>query len=127
MMSHADKRLFVLVVLVFGIGGAAAGIRWLAAGNIVIRQGASRMGAGGAQPRPAPQRNAPVAGSIEADNVLYYPLCGMWVGLGVAMVALAVLSYFGSNEWYLRLSSYSCLAILLLAGATVAAALWSGP
>jgi hypothetical protein len=43
------------------------------------------------------------------------------------MVALALLSFFTSNERWLKLSAYSCLVILLLAFTTVAAALWSGP
>jgi hypothetical protein len=117
----------LLVVFVFGIAGVCVGLNWLSSGNIVIRQGQSRIGAGGASPRPAPQSNAPVAGSIGVDSGLYYPLCLSWIGLGIAMVALGVISCFSSNELYSKLAAYSCLVFFLLVGATVTAALCSGP
>jgi hypothetical protein len=126
MTSQPDKR-FLIVVLIFGIVGACAGSYWLSSGSIVIRQGGSRSGVGGKLPPPRPQSGARVAGNIGANDALYYPLCVLWVGLGVAMVALSALSFLSSNVLYLKLSAYSCLAILLLAGATVAAAIWSGP
>jgi hypothetical protein len=68
-----------------------------------------------------------VAGTIAADRALFYPLCITWIALGLSMIALATLSFFTFNETWLKLSAYSCLAILLLAFTTVAAALWSGP
>jgi hypothetical protein len=126
MTSQLDKR-FLIVVLVFGIAGACAGFHWLSSGNIAIRQGGARIGVGGALPRPAPQRSAPVAGSIGVNGVLYYPLCVTWIALGVSMVALSVLAFFSSNDLLLKLSAFSCLAFLLLAFATVAVAIWAGP
>jgi hypothetical protein len=124
--TQPDKR-FLIVVFVFGIVAACVGIHWLRAGAIVIRGGESRTGVGETLPPPAPQRGAPVAGSIGHNSVLYYPLCVAWVGLGVSMVALSVLSFLSSNDLLLRLYAFSCLAILLLVEGTVAAAIWSGP
>ena len=43
------------------------------------------------------------------------------------MVALSALSFFTGSVTCLKLSAYSCLAVLLLGFATLAAALWSGP
>ena len=125
--SRSDKRWLIIVVFVFGILGASAGFHWLSTGNIVIRQGESYSGRRAGVPRPAPRQDAPVAGSIGADNVLYYPLCVTWIGLGVSMVALSALSVFSSQVLYLKLSALSCLALLLLAFGTVAAAIWLGP
>jgi hypothetical protein len=108
MTGHPDKRLLI-GLLVFGTAYAYAGYDWLSAGNIVIYED-----------------SGPVAGTIAANNDLYYPLCGMWIALGVSMVALSVLSFFSSNVLYHKLTSFSYLAILLLAFGTVAAAIWSG-
>ena len=126
-MTNQSDRLFLLVVLVFGAAGTAAGIRWLSSGRIVIREGGARVGVGGGLPRPVPQANARVAGVIGANDALYYPLCGAWIALGVSMVALAALSFFTSSVLYRKLAAYSCLVVLLLGFGTVAAALWSGP
>jgi hypothetical protein len=113
MTSHLDKRLLI-GVLVFGIAGAATGFQCLSAGNIVIYESHS-------------DGHGPVAGVVGANNVLYHPLCGMWIGLGVSMVALSILSFFSSNVLYLKLSSFSLLAFMLLAFGTVVAAIASGP
>ena len=127
MTTQPDKRLLIIVVLVFGIVATAASTRWLSTGAIVIRKGTTRVGVGQSPPRPGPQPNAPAAGRIAADHALYYPLCITWIALGLSMVALPTLWFFTSNERWLKLSAYSCLAILLLAFTTVAVALWSGP
>jgi|GEM_PF-6556942 len=125
--SRSDKLWLIIAVFVFGILGASAGVHWLSTGNIVIRQGESYSGRRAGVPRPAPRPDAPVAGSIASDNVLYYPLCVTWIGLGVSMVALSALSVFSTNVLYRILSACSCLAFLLLAFGTVAAAIWLGP
>ena len=127
MPSVSDKRWLLIVVLVFGALGAAAGFRWLSSGSIVIREGETQVGVGGPPPHPVPRRNAPAAGTITADHLLYYPLCGTWIALGVCMVVLGVLAFFTAYELFFRLSAYCCLVYLLLAFGTVAAALWSGP
>ncbi|MBX3432587.1 MAG: hypothetical protein KF847_04635 [Pirellulales bacterium] len=106
-----DKRLLI-GLLVLGVAYAVTGLHWLSAGNIVIRKAPS---------------DGPVVGAIGANSVLYYPLCGIWIGLGVSMVALSILSFFSSNALYLKLSSFSFLAILLLGLGTLAAAIWAGP
>ncbi len=126
MTSQPDKR-FLIVVVIFGVLGASAGYHWLSAGAIVIREGGARIGVGGGLPPPVPQRGARVAGSIGNNDVLYYPLCATWIGLGVSMVALSVLSFFSSNVLFCKLSAYSCLAFVLLAFGTVAACIWYGP
>jgi hypothetical protein len=125
--TRQPDKLFLIVVFVFGVSGAAAGVNWLSSGSIVIRQGGSRIGVGGPGPRPVPQPNAPVAGTIGADHALYYPLCVTWVALGVSMIGLAALSFFVPRLLFFKLSAYSCLAVLLLAAATVVTALSSGP
>jgi hypothetical protein len=108
MNRHLDKRLLIGVLL-FGIAYTATGWGWLSAGKIVLYED-----------------SGPVAGVIGADDVLYYPLCGMWIGLGVSMIPLSILSYFSSNVLYLKLSALSLIAILLLGGGTAAAAIWYG-
>ncbi len=130
--SRSDKFWLVIVVFVFGLLGTSAGFHWVSTGNIVIRQGESYSGprAGAsrvAAPRPAPRPDAPVAGSISSGNVLFYPLCAAWIGLGAAMVALSALSVLSSKVLYRVLPALSCLAFLLLGFATVAAAIWLGP
>ncbi len=125
--SPSARLWLVIAVFVFGIAGASAGLHWLSTGNIVIRQGESYSGRRAGVPRPAPRPDAPEAGSIGAGNILYYPLCFTWMGLGATMVALSALSVFSSNFLYPRLSALSCLAFLLLAFGTVAAAIWLGP
>jgi hypothetical protein len=125
MSNQPDKR-FLIVVLVFGVVGTLAGVRWLSSGSIVIREGKTQVGvAAGARP-PAARGNSPVAGIIQREDLLYYPLCIAWIGLGTSMITLPALWLCCRNEVYARLSAYSCLAILLLGFATVAAALWSG-
>ena len=111
MSGPPDKR-FLIGVMIFGVVMTAADARWLSRGSIVIREG---------------RGNGPVAGTIHGKSVLYYPLCIAWGALGVSMVALSVLAFFSSKEIFLRLSAYSCVALLLMAVVTVAAALWSGP
>ena len=91
----------------------------------MIRQGQTYSGRSGVRP-PAPRPDAPVAGRIASDNLLFYPLCVSWIGLGVAMVALSALCTFGSRVLYFILSAFSCLALLLLAFGTVGAAIWLG-
>jgi len=125
--SRADKRWVILAVFVFGILGVCAGFHWLSTGQIVIRQGESYSGRRAAVPRPAPRPDAPVAGSIASGNVLFYPLCVTWIGLGVSMVALSALCALNSIVLHFRLLACSCLAFLLLAFGTVAAAIWLGP
>jgi len=131
--SRADKRWVILAVFVFGIVGVCAGFHWLSTGEIVIRQGeshsgrASYSGRRAAVPRPASRPDAPVAGSIASGNVLFYPLCVLWIGLGVSMVALSALCAFSSKVLYFILAAFSCLALLLLAFGTVGAAIWLGP
>jgi hypothetical protein len=124
--GQPDKR-FLIFVLVFGIVGTAAGVRWLSGGSITIREGATRVGVGGPPPRPVPQGDARVAGSIESDDLLYYPLCVTWIALGGSMVILSGLAFFLSKTLYFKLAAFSCLAFLLLGFGTLAAALWSGP
>ena len=113
MTSQPDKRLLI-GVLFFGIAAVWTGSDGLSAGNFVIYESQS-------------SGSGPVAGVIGADNVLYYPLCVTWLVLGVSMIALSALSFFSSNASYLKLSSFSLLAFMLLAGGTVAAAIWFGP
>lgn len=131
--SRADKRWVILAVFVFGILGACAGFHWLSTGEIVIRQGesysgrASSNGRRAAVPRPASRPDAPVAGSIGAGNVFFYPLCALWIGLGVSMVTLSALCAFSSKVLYFILSALACLALLLLAFGTAGAAIWLGP
>jgi len=91
----------------------------------VIRGGETRVGVG--RGLPPQQSDGPVAGTIGPKSALYYPLCVTWVGLGVSMVILSILSFLTSNELCLRLSAYSCLAFLLLAFGTLGASLWLGP
>jgi hypothetical protein len=88
MTGEADKR-FLIVVLVFGIVGTAAGVRWLSHGEIVVRRGQTRVGVGQSRPPPAPRPAAPAAGRIGGDHALFYPICLAWVALGVSMVALS--------------------------------------
>ena len=126
MSSQPDKR-FLIVVLVFGIVGTAAGVRWLSHGEIVVRRGQTRVGVGQGRPPPAARPAGPAAGRVGGDHLLYYPICVAWIALGASMVALAALSFFTGNVTCLKLSAYSCLAVLLLGFATLAAALWSGP
>src|SRR4051794_31627713 len=92
--SDQPDRRFLIAVLVFGIVGTAAGIRWLSSGSIVIRGGGARIGVGGGLPHHVPHGNARVAGTIRGDQVLYYPLCGAWIALGTSMVTLAALASF---------------------------------
>ena len=131
--SRSDKRWVIIAVLVFGVLGVCAGFHWLSSGEIVIRQGesysgpASHSGRRAAVPQPASRSDAPVAGSIAANNLLFYPLCALWIGLGASMVALSALCALSSKALYFILSAFSCLAFLLLAFGTVAAAIWFGP
>jgi len=126
MTGEPDKR-FLIVVLVFGIVGTAAGVRWLSRGEIVIRRGEGRVSVGAGRPPPAPRPAGRAAGRIGGDHVFYHPICVAWVALGVSMVALSALAFFTANITCLKLSAYSCLAVLLPGFATLAAALWSGP
>lgn len=127
MPSQSEKRWLIVVVLVFGGLGAAAGFHWLSSGSIVIREGETRVGVGGRLPPPVPRPNARAAGTITADDALYYPLCVTWIALGITMLTLVALAVVTANELFLRLSAYCCVVYLLLAFGTVAAALWSGP
>jgi hypothetical protein len=124
--SRSNKLWLIIAVFAFGIMGASAGLHWLSTGDIVIRQGESYSGRRAGVPRPAPRPDAPVAGSIGTGNVLFYPLCATWIGLGVSMVALSALCVFSSKVLYFKLAALSCLAVLLLAFGTVAAAIWLG-
>jgi hypothetical protein len=117
---------WLIVVLVFGIVATAASFRWLATGSIEIEQTA-RAGSGAKPPPTAPQATGRPAGRITRDQLLFYPVCVTWIGLGLSMMTLSCIAFATSHEIFLRLSAYSCLAILLLAFATVGAALWSGP
>jgi hypothetical protein len=127
-MTNKPGKGFLIAVLVFGLAGTAAGVRWLAKGEIVIREGRSRTGVGGrGTPSATPQGGGRVAGHIRSDHALYYPLCVTWVGLGVSMITFAALSFFSSNGLYPRLAAYSLAAVLPLGFGTLAAALWAGP
>src|SRR5262245_5106817 len=125
--SRANKLWLLIAAFAFGILGAGAGFHWLSTGQIVIRQGETYSGRHAGVPRPAPQPDAPVAGSIGSGNLLFYPLCATWIGLGLSMVALSALCLFRSHVLYFQLTALSCLAILLLTFGTVAAAIWLGP
>ncbi len=126
MATQSQKRWLIVVTLAFGLAGSAAAIRWLSTGEIVIRKGATRVGARApASTRPQPQ--GPVAGRIERSDLPFYPLCLSWLGLGLSMMALPVLAFFTSNEMFLRLSAYSCVAVLILGFLTVGTAILWGP
>ena len=112
---------FLLFVFVFGLAMTAGGVHWLTSGQIEIRSGASRS----RQVMPQSEPGA-VAGRITSANLLYYPLCTSWVGLGTAMIVLPLLAFFSRREIFARLAAYCCAALLLLAAVTVGAALWSG-
>lgn len=126
MVKPSDKRFLLIAVLIFGVLGAVAGLRWLTSGSIVIREERTPISIGGEHSRPVPHDNARVAGKISADHALYYPLCVAWIGLGASMVGLAALAFLTGRILLLKLSSYSCLAFLLLGFGTVAVALLSG-
>jgi hypothetical protein len=99
--NRVDKR-FLIGVFIFGLGAAATGNRWLATGR-------------------------PIAETIKKGDLLYYPLCDLWLMLGLAMIALAVLAFVSSREIFLRLAAYSCLAYILLGFGTLAASLSYAP
>ncbi len=125
MTRQLDMR-FLIGVLIFGIVGTATGFRWLSSGFINVRGGELRSGVGGKLPPPSPQAGARVTGAINAGDAVFYPVCFSWIGLGIAMVTLAVLSFFSSIGVFLKLAAYSCLGFLLLSFGTLAAALWLG-
>jgi hypothetical protein len=124
--NPAGRRLALIAALIFGVLAAGAGGTWLSSGSIVIRGGEVHSGSARNLHPAASPTDAPVAGVIRNNNLLFYPLCLSWLGLGVTMVALALLSLFTSSLVYPRLSAWSCLALLLLAFGTVGAAIWSG-
>src|SRR5688572_24892882 len=104
-MNNQPDKLFLIGVLAFGLAGSAAAARWLSTGEIVIGEATTRVGA--RAPGPAP-RGGPVTGRIERSDLLFYPLCLTWLGLGISMTALSVLAFFTSKVLFLRLSAYSC-------------------
>jgi hypothetical protein len=111
---------FLPVVFIFGLAVTAGGAHWLTSGQIEIRAAKSRSRA--LLPQTEPRA---VAGRITPQNLLYYPLCTAWVGLGTAMIVLPLLAIF-RGQFYARLAAYCCAALLLLTAVTVGAALWSG-
>jgi hypothetical protein len=125
-MTGQQDRRFLIAVLVFGIVGTAAGARWLHTGEIVIRKGTARAGRGGGAV-PVQSSQGPVSGRIGADQLLFYPVCLTWITLGVSMIALSVICFFSSRVLFWKLSSFSCLGVLVLGFATVGAAYLSGP
>ena len=112
---------FLLFVFVFGLAMTAGGVYWLKSGQIEIRAAKSRSRALLPQSEPGV-----VAGRITSHNLLYYPLCTSWVGLGTAMIVLPLLAFFSRREIFARLAAYCCAALLLLTAVTVGAALWPG-
>jgi len=125
--SRADKRWAILAVLVFGIVGVCVGSYWLSTGEIVIRRGDAHSGRRAAVVRPAARPDAPVAGRIASANVVFYPLCAAWIGLGLSMVVLAAVTALRPYALCFILSGLACLAFLLLAFGTVATAICLGP
>jgi hypothetical protein len=108
-MNPSDKRIFLLVVLVFGCVAAAVSARWLSTGNITIRHGKAHSAA--AQPTTRP------AGQIPGDHILFYPIAIAWGLLGTSMIVLATLAFLRSDTVFARLSAY-CLALVLVLGFT---------
>lgn len=111
MAKQSDKRVLLIAALVFGLAATAASAQWLSSGEIVIRQGTSQ----GVQPTT----QGPVAGRIQSDHALFYPVCAAWGLLGLAMLVLTPLAYFRNDEFLMKLSAYTCAAILPLGFATV--------
>src|SRR4051794_19665017 len=119
--GRPDKR-FLVAAMLLGIVATAVGIHWLAAGEIVIRDGPSHS-------RSVPVQSAPqpVAGRIQKADLLYYPVCVTWIAVGISAITFSLLAFFTPRVLYAKLAAYSFAALLPLAFATVAAAIWLGP
>ncbi len=114
-----DKRIFLIAVLVFGIGATWACAQWLSSGSITIRSGTAQ---GARQDKGARQDSGQVVGQITADQGLFYPLSIAWGSLGVTMIALAGLAFVRNSPPLFKLCGYACAGLLLLAFATILAA-----
>jgi len=90
--------------LAFGLVATAVSAHWLNMGEIVIRRGTGQ---------------GPVVGRITSFHALFYPVCAGWALLGVSMLVLPPLAYFRNDKSLMKLSEFTCYAILPLALATV--------
>ena len=120
-MTDRPNKLFLMVALIFGVVVTAAGTRWLAVGEIAIREGDSSSRSVAAQ--PVSQK---VAGRIVSTDLLYYPTCAAWIGLGASLVVLSTTAFFTARVLYAKLTAYALASVLPLGFGTVAAAIWWG-
>jgi len=118
--GRPDKR-FLVAAMLFGIVATAVGIHWLSAGEILIRNGPSH-----ARSIPVQSATEPVAGRIQKADLLYYPVCVTWTAVGTSAITFSLLAFFTARVFYAKLAAYSFAALLPLAFATVAAAIWLG-
>jgi hypothetical protein len=110
-VKQSDKRWLMIAAVVFGIVSMAVSAHWVQTGEIVIRQGSKQ--------RVRTAAEGPVVGRIKSDQLLFYPVCAAWALLGMAMLVLSLLGYFGHNEIFMRLSAFSLAAVLPLGFGTV--------
>jgi hypothetical protein len=110
--NEPPGKLFLFVVLVFGLGATWASAQWLNGGSITIRSGEAQ----GARPD-----SGQVVGQITAEQALFYPLCIAWGLLGVTMIALAGLAFVRKSPLLGKFSAYACAGLLLLVFTTLLA------
>jgi hypothetical protein len=118
MEKQSDKRMLLIAALVFGLVATAVSVRWLNTGEIVIRRGTRQ--------EVQATTVGPVVGRIKSDHAMFYPVCAAWGLLGVSMLVLTPVAYFRNDEFLMKLSAYTCAAILPLGFATVAVAWLAG-
>ena len=121
-LNRRVDRCYLFVVLAFGAAAIWGGGYWLNEGEIVIRNG-------NWDRRQAVTTSTPgeVAGRIAGDHVLFYPVCGAWIGLGITMATLATAALIRGKVWLEVLSFWSLAAALPLGLLTVLTAILVKP
>jgi hypothetical protein len=118
MNAGFDKRL-TLVAFLLGVIAIGVCASWLHDEKISIRHRSVRN-------PPSLSGEGLMVWEITEDHAVFYPLTIAWGMLGLAMVVLSAMTFLKREALLAKLSAYSCMAVLLLALATVGIAMMVG-